>query len=340
MPYKRKRSTLKSRYYSHFKRKSYRRTGLKYRYSRKTNRGRKKWTLKKRVKLLEGPTRKVWDVIDVDAGDGDPREYTLNWNGANITGQPMVSGMVLTNLLAIQPRTQQGLIAALSDDFQANDLNTRKGNTVYVSSLEIAARVVAPLAQPEYDDAAAGTTVSVPNIQAITTCRIHFVIVQDMRCSQTDNYGQSAPVLAELNDQLGATGEPLNLGPLESLFKFNGQPGAAAAQNTLMNFGFDNALKSFKKGLRYRIHAVHSYNLNLLKAYKDIKFRVKINRKVSFQQVRMGGASNASQPVRNSFHVIPICNWNTTVQPMEGNDTNYGPTLTNIRSRCYFRDSA
>ena len=325
-----KRRKTAFRYYSRFKRfKRYRRPY------------KKKWTLKKRVKLLEGPTRKVWDIIDIDAGDGNPREYTLNWNGANITGQAMASGQVLPNLLAIQPVSQQGLIPGLSDDFQANTMNTREGNTVYVSTIEVGARLISPLPQPQYDDAVPpSTTVSVPNIQALTTCRVHFVVVRDTRCSETDNYGQAQPVIPTVNDQVGVGGEPLFLGPLEQMFKSNGQPGASAALSTLQTFGLDNALKSFKKGLRYKIHSVHSYNLSIRKAYKDIKFRIKLKRKVGFQQQRMASPGIAAQPVKGQFLVIPICNWLDNNAGLVGNDTNYNPTVTNLRARVWFRDSS
>ncbi len=252
----------------------------------------------------------------------------------------MTTGFVLPNLLAITPRGSAGTIPTLSDDFEANQLNTRSSNTVYVSSLEIAARIVSPLPQPTYDDAPATTTVSTPNLQALTTCRVHFVIIQDMRPSETDSYGQAQPVVPELNNQVGTANEPLFLGALESQFKTNGLPAAVGALSTLEYYGFDNALKSFKKGLRYRIHAVHSYNLNLLKAYKDVKFRVKLNRKVAYQQQRVQSPGIAVQPVKNSFHVIPICNWNANQEAMEGNNTQFIPTLTNLRSRCWFRDSS
>lgn len=332
-----RRRTLRSRRSRYRKRPASRRRTS---YRRATVRlGRTRWTLKKRVKVLEGPTKKHFDMCDITGGSNLPRSYTVAWNGCSYDLQPDNAGDVIPLMLNIQPRTQIATIPGFSAQFPATELNTRVNNSVYVKNIKVTGRLEAPYTRPEIDISAVPANIFVanPNMMAITSCKIWLVLLRDTRASETDAQGDMVGIPDTLNDQQVA-GVNQNLGPLEQQFLSMGaDPATTANKNTLQQYGLEGALKSYQK-TRYKVVFKKRFVLSASKPFVDFTLDLKIGKKLDYAPQRPGGVSIASAPLHNRFILTACTSWVDNVEENPDADTNFPPVLTNLRSRAYFRD--
>jgi len=328
------------------RKRKYRRTKTTYsrrskRLRAKVVRGRRKMTLSKRVKALEGVTARHWDTVDLGVG-GVSREFRINWNGCEwIDGtQPPGPGFVLRQAMAIARASDDGTLPATTPFFPATTDNVATSARIFANKLRICGRLRAPISEPAISPAAPGYGLSLANIQAITTCKIWMVVLQDRIPGTTDMNGQMAVNTLPDNEAvpLPPGVVPSFEGPLEAQFQVL-RPGTAAAVNTLELYGMQGALRNYSKS-RFKIVHKQAFTLSQAHPQKDFKVEIKLNKYIQYPELT--SLASTSLPTSNSYYVTFCTAWEDFLGSEEsntGDGTNNFPLVSGLSSRLYYKDA-
>jgi len=332
MPYRRKRK--RSYGFRRRLRRHGRRHSLKSRHSRfrRRKRGRSAYvgqrskgmvrlgrsrtrTLSQRVKRLEYPTKKHFDLVRIVGGLNEPRKFRINWWGCDYfdgsQAPGTASGLVLSEWLSIEPRSQSNDIGTFSGNFIADQLNTRVNDRVFVKGAKITGRLACPFPERVLDESALpSATDMIPdaNIAALSSCSIWMVVLRDNRPSLTDVQGQMTPNPDAFSD----SGD--NTGPLEANFQIM-NAGGAGQMNTLKALGMNGGLRSYTKS-RYTIVHKRRFNLSQARPFLDFSVYVKLNKYLRYDVQRPGltppapaPSSVAGPPLVNRYCISFCSNW-------------------------------
>lgn len=326
----------------------------------------KRFSLKKRVRILEGPSRKHFDTIDgVATGLNDNnlqlQEYKVHWNGCSPTlgTVPPLNqqfGEVIPNFLKIVATNNEddipvppvgGQYDTTYSTFTPSALTVRTKSKIFVSRVNIQGRIYAPIPKtalstvPVDPSQWSGQTYSPdPTLEMFCKACVWIVIVKDTRPSYVGPDGTMLIAADEFNNQFTPALVPLFKGPLEAQFLIQNE-GLVTAINSLARFGLNGAFKSYMP-TRYKIVAKRPIYLSLKKPYVDFNINLNLNSNVTYQ--KKGEAPDTQtrsvpgQPIKNNFHILMCSAYETNLDQLDVNNTNLDIHVTNLRSRVYFRD--
>lgn len=295
----------------------------------------KRLTLKQRVKALEGEMSKHWDTIGplpLSAGG-----LSINWNGVSYTGQPATSARnSFPTLLAIQPMNGDGTISRYSDNFNGQEDNQRRGDTVFVTKARLRGRLQARLPKPYCQDIS-GTTGPVPpsgempsnltiqgnsHYESLTYTKVWMVILQDKRPSIVGTNGESDP------NPLGEHASTDQ--PIRSISQFD-----RLGQSTLQTYGFANMLRSYDS-TRFKVKLAKCFTMSAAKPQVDFDVTVSINKKLRYKPLDNDQTNpTVTQPL--NYNLITYFITETDLPDLAGEF--YKPVLSQQVSRVYFKDN-